>query len=331
MAVTNYYTMDGEIVGEKTGAGARVDYLTDALGSVVGTVNQSAQVVNTYRYKPFGGLLAKTGVGNDPAFQWVGNQGYRNTGKKWSDVYVRARHDDTVTGRWTTADRLWPTEPAYIYCNDQPITVVDRSGLRVVKDDQIGIGGIRGADCGLWIGGPCDYARSHNYGDPSVAGTVVCCNGKAYPCALGTGSGNAKCVTECVLEHEHIHLDQVNCPPCGFSIAQFKIPWLPAYFECDAYRASATCLLRRRNDCCANLVLNKAECEAEYKKAMCAVCWELRCLEKSGFCPIDFWRFRSACMGYSFSACGLRDPSLLSDCDKPKIRRNPLVMLTSLS
>ncbi len=49
MAVKNYYTMDGEIVGEET-SNDRTDYLRDALGSVVGTVNQSAQVVNTYRY-----------------------------------------------------------------------------------------------------------------------------------------------------------------------------------------------------------------------------------------------------------------------------------------
>src|ERR1041385_4253655 len=104
MAVTKYYTMNGEIVGEKTGAGARVDYLTDALGSVTATLNQSAQVVNTYRYKPYGAQLAKTGVGADPAFRWVGQHGYRQTGKKWSDVYARARHNDTLSGRWTTKD-----------------------------------------------------------------------------------------------------------------------------------------------------------------------------------------------------------------------------------
>src|SRR5207244_8881308 len=104
MAVTNYYTVNGEIIAEKTAGGSRVDYLTDALGSVVGTVNQSAQVVNTYRYKPFGAQLAKTGVGADPAFGWVGQQGYRPTAKKWSDVYVQARHYDTAVGRWSTKD-----------------------------------------------------------------------------------------------------------------------------------------------------------------------------------------------------------------------------------
>src|SRR5689334_5277974 len=102
MAVTKYYTMNGEIVGEKTGAGARVDYLTDALGSVTATLNQNAAVVNSYRFKPYGAQLAKTGVGTDPGFRWVGQQGYKQTGNKWSDVYFRARHHDSAQGRWTS-------------------------------------------------------------------------------------------------------------------------------------------------------------------------------------------------------------------------------------
>ncbi|HLV81065.1 MAG TPA: hypothetical protein VKT32_12325 [Chthonomonadaceae bacterium] len=83
MPVTNYYSLDGQIIGEKTTGSPRVDYLTDALGSVTATVNQNAQVVNTYRYKPYGALLAKTGIGTDPAFQWVGTQGYRQTGRSY--------------------------------------------------------------------------------------------------------------------------------------------------------------------------------------------------------------------------------------------------------
>ena len=71
MPVTNYYTVNGEIIGERTAGSPRVDYLTDALSSVAATVNQSAQVVNTYRYKPYGALLAKTGTGPDPAFGWL--------------------------------------------------------------------------------------------------------------------------------------------------------------------------------------------------------------------------------------------------------------------
>ena len=84
MPVTNYHTVNGQIIGETT-AGVRTDYMVDALGSVTGTVNQSGQVVNTYRYKPYGALLAKTGTGADPKMGWVGSRGYRATGRSCLD------------------------------------------------------------------------------------------------------------------------------------------------------------------------------------------------------------------------------------------------------
>src|SRR5690349_3852703 len=102
---TSYFTIRGQIIGQISGV-ARTDYLRDALGSVVGTVNQSAQVVNTYRHKPYGAQLAKTGVGANPANRWVGGLGYRQTGKKCSDVYVRARHYDNGARCWTTEDPI---------------------------------------------------------------------------------------------------------------------------------------------------------------------------------------------------------------------------------
>src|SRR5579862_4716574 len=115
MAVTNYYSVGGEVIGQRTAGSPRVDYLTDALGSVTATVNQSAQVVNTYRYKPGGALLAETGTGPDPAFGWVGSKGYRPTGTKFSDFYVRARHYDSEIGAWSSRDLLWPLAAAYVY------------------------------------------------------------------------------------------------------------------------------------------------------------------------------------------------------------------------
>jgi RHS repeat-associated protein len=130
MPVTNYYTVNGAIIGEST-AGVRTDYMVDALGSVTGTVNQSGQVMNTYRYKPYGALLAKTGTGTDPKMQWVGSLGYRETGRRQSDVYVRARHYGSAAGRWTTPDRLWPTRPAYGYGRQSPAVATDPTGTDI--------------------------------------------------------------------------------------------------------------------------------------------------------------------------------------------------------
>lgn len=132
MPVTNYYTVNGEILGEKTTGSSRIDYLTDALGSVTATVNQSAQIVNTYRYKPYGKQLSKSGAGADPKFQWVGTQGYRQTGRSYSDVYVRARHYDTGAGRWTTKDPIGLSSKdlnSYAYVNSSPNLWIDPTGL----------------------------------------------------------------------------------------------------------------------------------------------------------------------------------------------------------
>jgi RHS repeat-associated protein len=131
MAVTNYHTVNGRILGETTG-GVRTDYLTDALGSVTATVNPSAQVINRYTYKPYGALLAKTGVGADPVNQWVGSLGYRQTSKKYSDVYVRARHYDTSNGRWTAKDPIGfegGDFSLYRYVVNRVVLYPDPSGL----------------------------------------------------------------------------------------------------------------------------------------------------------------------------------------------------------
>lgn len=130
MPVTNYHTVDGEIIGEST-SGVRTDYLVDALGSVTGTVNQSAQIQNTYRFTPYGALLAKTGTGADPKMQWVGSLGYRETGRRQSDYYVRARHYGSMPGMWSTKDSLWSLAPAYAYVGGAPAVSTDPSGMLV--------------------------------------------------------------------------------------------------------------------------------------------------------------------------------------------------------
>jgi RHS repeat-associated protein len=126
-----YYTVNGEIIGEKAAGGERIDYLPDALGNVVATVDQNGKILNSYHYKPFGGLESKTGTAPDPKFLWVGAHGYRQTGNKHSDVYVRARHYDTRTGRWTSRDPLW--QHGLTYVGNNPTTYFDPLGLYTIK------------------------------------------------------------------------------------------------------------------------------------------------------------------------------------------------------
>jgi RHS repeat-associated protein len=139
MPTTYYYTVDSEIIGEHTAGQSRIDYLTDALGSVVATVDQSQSVTSTARYKPFGDDLAVTGTG--PVFGWNGMSGYRRTGRPHAQEYIRNRTLATTDGRWTTVDPLWPEEGAYSYVNLNPSTFTDPSGYSLCSND------------------PCEYCR----------------------------------------------------------------------------------------------------------------------------------------------------------------------------
>ncbi|MBV6459452.1 MAG: hypothetical protein HONBIEJF_02600 [Fimbriimonadaceae bacterium] len=129
MPKRQYHIVDGRVIGETSG-GVRTDYLRDALGSVTGTVNQSAQVRNTYRWKPHGSELASTGPDPDPGVGWNGTWGYRPTGRLRASHYVVHRHYDQLSGQWTTVDPLWPDEPAFAYGWGTPTSVQDAMGLR---------------------------------------------------------------------------------------------------------------------------------------------------------------------------------------------------------
>lgn len=126
MAVTTYASVSGRLRGEIT-SGMRTDYLTDALGSVTATLNSSATIVNTYRYKPFGQQLAKTGSGVDPRCRWTGDTGSRVTNLNCAEQYNVHRHYGSSKASWTTRDPLWPTEPPFSY--GSPATALDPLGL----------------------------------------------------------------------------------------------------------------------------------------------------------------------------------------------------------
>ena len=123
MGVVNYDTVDGVILGDSVHG----TYMRDALGSVTGTIPNKV-VANTYRYKPYGERMAKTGTAPDPSFQWNGTSGYRQTSISHSASYVRRRHLGLEEGRWTTVDPLWPIQASYTYVNNSPGSVFDFSG-----------------------------------------------------------------------------------------------------------------------------------------------------------------------------------------------------------
>jgi RHS repeat-associated protein len=125
MALTKRYdTIDGRIRSESTG-GTRTGYLPDALGSVTATT-QAGAVVNTYRYKPYGTQLAKTGGAGDPKFLWIGQWGYRSSEP---GCYVRMRHYSMNTGNWNSQDPVWLLLEMQAYGYRSATVKADPSGL----------------------------------------------------------------------------------------------------------------------------------------------------------------------------------------------------------
>jgi RHS repeat-associated protein len=119
-----YYSINGQVIAERTPGGGRVDYGTDALGSV--TLNASTG--GSTRYSPYGEQgSAPAGV----SLGWVGAWGYRPTGRAVASHYVRARHYASPQGRWTSVDLVWPRERAYGYAWSSPTVYVDSSGTQV--------------------------------------------------------------------------------------------------------------------------------------------------------------------------------------------------------
>lgn len=131
MAVTNYVSAGGMLIGEVTN-GVMRNYGTDALGSVVKTAINGVEE-NSYTYKPYGGTLAKIGAASDPSFLWNGGSGYRATILSCSSHYVRNRHYSDSVGSWTTADPLWPREAPYAYAKSSPLFLADPTGLSTCK------------------------------------------------------------------------------------------------------------------------------------------------------------------------------------------------------
>ena len=131
---TNYLMVNGMKIGHVKD-GVRADYLTDALGSVTATKNQSQHIVNTYRYKPYGGLLAKTGTGDDPRYLWTGNTGSRVTHTRNVNQYNVHRHYANGPASWTSVDPLWPQERAYGYVRGKPTSYIDSNGTSITVNE----------------------------------------------------------------------------------------------------------------------------------------------------------------------------------------------------
>ncbi len=110
-------------------------YITDHLGTVHAVTDSSGVVVESYRYSPYGKVLAifdengntipKTKIGNRILFQ--GREYDWDTGF----YYFRARWYDPDTGRWLSKDPIGISGGLnqYVFCGNNPVMLVDPLGL----------------------------------------------------------------------------------------------------------------------------------------------------------------------------------------------------------
>lgn len=127
MGTKLYYASAGELLGESA-AGVPTTYMSDALGSTVGTIN-STGVRNTYAYKPYGTPVSGSNPDPDPRFLWNAESQYRATDRQCAEYYAKRRYVSPADARWTSRDPLWPYQRAYVYVKDNPSTISDRSGM----------------------------------------------------------------------------------------------------------------------------------------------------------------------------------------------------------
>jgi len=93
------------------------------LGSTTAIVDQSGNVVQTYRYDSFGNIISQTGSLNQP-YTYTGREYDSETGL----FYYRARYYAPKIGRFLQEDPIWNTN-LYGYCFNNPVNYFDPLGL----------------------------------------------------------------------------------------------------------------------------------------------------------------------------------------------------------
>lgn len=125
-AASTYYLRDnhGNLIGERIGSN-HYYYLSDALGSIRAVISGDGLTIgDRYGYDPYGSTTYQSGTTVNP---WGYAAGFTDsTGL----IKFGARYYDPGTARWTQVD---PAACAYtnryLYVADQPISLVDPSGL----------------------------------------------------------------------------------------------------------------------------------------------------------------------------------------------------------
>ncbi|WP_145234608.1 putative Ig domain-containing protein [Urbifossiella limnaea] len=166
------------LVSRADGAGAAF-YTFEAIGHTSELTGAGGQVLNSYRYDPFGVSLGKSEAVANP-FEYVGEYGVMNEGNGLE--FMRARHYHPTDGQFIQYDPLGIAGGlnGYSYTDNGPVSRLDPVGLSWVDDAASVVGGAIGVG----------YAAYASFISAGVATPFVAAGGIASAYQLGTGLGN---------------------------------------------------------------------------------------------------------------------------------------------
>jgi len=123
-------------------------YVFDGLGSVVGEVDASGNLTSSPKYDVYGAVRANGGTASSKQ-GFVGSLGHASddTGL----VYMQARYYDPATGRFASEDTGRQGTNWFVYCNDNPVNLVDPNGCFPALDVVLIVIGVLLCMCpGAW-------------------------------------------------------------------------------------------------------------------------------------------------------------------------------------
>jgi hypothetical protein len=125
--------VNGRILGTVNPLSDVSEYGLDALGSVTSSRNASGAVVNNYRYKPYGQMLAGFTPGQSGYFLFGGGLNYEFLNRQGAEISAGMRIFSYMTANWTTRDPMWTAGffgNYFVYADGNPSSRIDPSGLK---------------------------------------------------------------------------------------------------------------------------------------------------------------------------------------------------------